>query len=342
MTASHLLALCFVLTAYGADLGPPPGICSAPEALTNVCAYQTPQSTTKVLVDLAGFTGRPVSPDRPRNYPQGDSTPHVRLATTPRSPPLFTDSIDVQRDPNLCTDHAAPTPDICSAEDESVLIRNEIINPASHDTDTSDMENFMKRLTGDGPKKDLKDAEPKIWTPEQKIIWIIFTGKDVPTNVCGYGFEMFSTMARTCTTPAYHTNISSPPPPPPLSFCCELLYIVTLVLISVALFLSTVCVFGFAKHFDKLTGVKVPCRELLFIFLTLFPAPGAAATQGLADQSSIQVAVYTNANTSTSMAAVDSVTSWAQLVTACAAPSANITLSPAFKMGAYTNEIDFG
>jgi hypothetical protein len=41
------------------------------------------------------------------------------------------------------------------------------------------------------------------------------------------------------------------------------------------------------------------------------------------------------------MAAVDTVTSWAQLVIACAAPSVNITLSPAFKMGAYTNEIDF-
>jgi hypothetical protein len=41
------------------------------------------------------------------------------------------------------------------------------------------------------------------------------------------------------------------------------------------------------------------------------------------------------------MVAVDTVTSWAQLVTACAAPSVNITLSPTFKMGAYTNEIDF-
>jgi hypothetical protein len=320
MTASHLLALCSLLTACGSDLGPPPGICSA---LTNVSAYQTLQSTAKVIVDLARFTGRPVSPCRPRSYPQGDSIYHARLATTPRSPPLFTDSI------------AAPTP-ICSAEDKSVLIRNEMINPASHATDTSDMENFMERLTGDGPKK---DAKPKIWTPGQKRIWIIFTEKDVPTNVCGYGPEMFSTMTRTCTTPAYQTNIS--PPPPPLSFCCELLYITTLVLISAALFLSTACVFGFAKQFDKLTGVKIPCRELLFVFLTLFPAPGAAATQGLADQSSIQVAVYTNASTSTSMAAVDSVTSWAQLVTACAAPSANITLSPAFKMGAYTNEIDF-
>jgi hypothetical protein len=28
-------------------------------------------------------------------------------------------------------------------------------------------------------------------------------------------------------------------------------------------------------------------------------------------------------------------------VTACAAPSAHITLSPAFKMGEYTKEIDF-
>jgi predicted outer membrane repeat protein len=100
-------------------------------------------------------------------------------------------------------------------------------------------------------------------------------------------------------------------------------------------------VFGLAKAFDKLTGVKIPCRELLFVFLTLFPAPGAAVTQALADQSSIQVAVYTNANASTSVFAVDAVTSWAQLVTACAAPSANIniTLSPAFQMGAYTKDI---
>jgi predicted outer membrane repeat protein len=51
--------------------------------------------------------------------------------------------------------------------------------------------------------------------------------------------------------------------------------------------------------------------------------------------------VYTNASASTSMVAVDTVASWAQLVTACVAPSASITLSPAFKMRAYTNEIDF-
>ena len=90
-----------------------------------------------------------------------------------------------------------------------------------------------------------------------------------------------------------------------------------------------------------LTGARIPCRELLFVFLTLFPAPGAAVTQALADQSSIQVVVHTNINASTSMVDVDDVASWAQLVTACAAPSASITLSPAFKMGAYTNEIDF-
>jgi hypothetical protein len=207
------------------------------------------------------------------------------------------------------------------------------------------MKDFMKRLTADddGPKK---DAKPKIWTPGQKSIWIIFanTKKDVPTNMCGYGRGSISTMTRTCNTPAwYHTNIPPPPPPPPLSFCCELLYIITLVLINAALLLSTACVFGFIKQFHKLTGVKIPCRELLFVFLTLFPAPGAAATHGeLADQSSIQTfAVHTNINTSTSMATVDTVTSWAQLVTACATPSANITLSPAFKMGVYTNEIDF-
>jgi hypothetical protein len=90
-------------------------------------------------------------------------------------------------------------------------------------------------------------------------------------------------------------------------------------------------VFGFAKQFDKLTAVKIPCRELLFVFLTLFPASGgAAATQGLAERS-IQVAVRTNTNTSTSMDTVSTVASWAQLVTVCAA----------FKMGAYTNEIDY-
>jgi hypothetical protein len=110
-----------------------------------------------------------------------------------------------------------------------------------------------------------------------------------------------------------------------------------------SLIVSTVCVFGLAKAFDKLAGVKIPCRELLFVFLTLFPAPGAAVTQALADQSSIQVVVHTNTNinASTSMVAVDAVASWKQLVTACAAPSANITLSPAFQMGAYTNQIDF-
>jgi hypothetical protein len=107
------------------------------------------------------------------------------------------------------------------------------------------------------------------------------------------------------------------------------------------LVVSTVCAFGLAKPFDKLRGFKIPCRELLFIFLTLFPAPGGAATQGLADQSSIQVAVHTNASPSTAMDAVDTVTSWAQLVTACNAASANITLSPMFQMGVYSNQIDF-
>jgi hypothetical protein len=114
----------------------------------------------------------------------------------------------------------------------------------------------------------------------------------------------------------------------------------TPILISMSLVVSTVCAFGLAKAFDKLTGVKIPC-QLLFIYLVLFPAPGAAATQGLADQSSIQVVVHTNINASTSMVAVDAVASWAQLVTACATPSANITLSPTFQMGAYNNEIDF-
>jgi hypothetical protein len=244
----------------------------------------------------------------------------------------LTDSIDV---------HVDPTPNICSAEDESVLIRNEMIYPAGHDTDTSDTENFMKRLTD--------DAKPM--TPGQKRMsgmWILFNAqKNFLKKICGYGHQLFYTMTRTCTTPAYHVNIP-PPPPPPMSFCCELLYSITLFVISAALFLSTACALGFAKCFDKLTGVKISCRELLFVFLALFPAPGAAAaaTQGLADQSSIQVVVHTNASTSMVEVdavnnMVDNVTSWAQLVTACAAPSANITLSPTFKMGAYTKEIDF-
>jgi hypothetical protein len=112
-------------------------------------------------------------------------------------------------------------------------------------------------------------------------------------------------------------------------------------MISAALLLSTACVFGFAKQFDKLTGVKIPCRELLFVFLTLFPTPGAAATQGLEDQSSILIDVHSNTSTSTAMAAVDTVTSWTQLVTACSRTSASITLSPTFQMGAYSNQIDF-
>jgi hypothetical protein len=334
MTASHLLALCFVLTAYGADLGPPLGFSSmsASEVPTNVSAYQTTQSTAKVIASLAGFTDCPVSPGRPRNYPQAATTPLVRLATSPRPPPRFTDSTN--------PDHADPTPNICSAEDESVPIRNEMFHPAGHYPDISDKQDFMKRLTGGGQKK---DAKPKIWTPGQTRMWILFAKKDALANMRESSPELFYTMTRTCTTPttpAYHSNIPPPPPPPLLTFFCELLYIITLSFISAALLLSTACAFGLAKAFDKLTGVRIPC-QLLFIFLTLFPAPGVAATQGLANQSSIQVAVYTNASASTSMIAVDTVASWAQLVTACAAPSANITLSPAFQMGAYTNEIDF-
>jgi hypothetical protein len=323
---SNLLTLFFVLTAYGADLAPPLGVSSESthEAPTNVSAYPTTQSATKSVADL---TRSAVLPRRPRNYPQGDFTPHARLATTPRSPPRLTDSIDVQRKPNVCT--ADPAQNICSAE--PVLSSNEMVWPASYDTDASDMGNFMKKLTGDATG--------------QKCTWVLFSKKNPPTNMCRNGPELSYTMTRTCIAPAYHSK-SPPPPPPPLSFCCELLCMITVSLISAALVLSTAGVFGFAKQFDKLTGVKIPCRELLFIFLTLFPAPGAAATQGLADQSSIQVAVYnttnaTNASASTAMAAVDTVTSWAQLVTACNATSANITLSPTFQMGVYSNQIDF-
>jgi hypothetical protein len=324
MIASHLL-LCFVLTAYDTDLGPPLGICSAPEALTNVCAY----STAKVIVGLTGFTDHPVSPGRPRIYPQETSTPLVRLATSPRPPPRFIDSIQVQRNPNLCTE---PTPNICSAENKSVLIRNEMIHPAGHDTDTSDMENFMKRLTD--------DAKPM--TIGHKHMWILFAKKNVSKNICGYGPQLFYTMTHTYTKPACLLNSSPrPPPPPPLSLCCKLLHIITVSLISAALLLRTAGVFGFAKQFNKLTGFKIPCWELLLVLLTLFP--GAAAVQGLINHNnSIQVVVHTNANASTftSMDVVDNdnVTSWAQLVTACAAPSANITLSRAFKMGVYFPE----
>jgi hypothetical protein len=203
------------------------------------------------------------------------------------------------------------------------------------------MKDFLAKLT-DGPKKDSKQ---KMLTRGHKLIWIIFAKMDVPANICGYGPQLFYTMTRTCIvpTPTYHSNHTPPPQPPQLSFCCELLYFITVLLINVSLFVSTTCVFGFTKHFVKLTGLKIPCRELLFIFLIVFPAPGDAATQGLANHhnSSIQVVVHTNTNASTAMDAVDNVTSWAQLVTACNRTSANITLSPAFKMGVYTNEIDF-
>jgi hypothetical protein len=125
MTAYQLLTPCFVITAYGFDLDPaPPGICSAPEALTNVCAYQTPQSTAKVTASLAGFADRPVSPDRPRNYPQKTSVPLFRLATPPRPPPLFTDSIDAQINPNRFTNHADPHPATRSSHDKPILVDN--------------------------------------------------------------------------------------------------------------------------------------------------------------------------------------------------------------------------
>jgi hypothetical protein len=342
MIAYQLLTSCFVLTAYGSDLGPPPGICSAPEVLTNVYAYQTPQSTAKITVGLTGFADRPVWPDRPRNYPQVTSIPLFRLATTPRSPPLLTVPVaDVQRDPNRFTDHGDPAPTTRSSHDKHVFADNLFCPPVSHDPDTSNKESFMKRLTGDGPKKDCKDTKPKPLEPGQELISILFTPKKTPKNICGYGPELFYTMTRTCTTPVYHSNIPPPPPPPPMPFFCELLYMITVSFISAVLLLSTACVFGLAKAFDKLTGVKIPCRgELLFVFLTLFPAPGSAVTQTLADQSSIQVVVHTISNASTAMADVDTVTSWAQLVTACRT-SANITLSPTFKMGVYTHEIDF-
>jgi hypothetical protein len=332
---SHLLTLCFVLTAHGTDLAPPLLISSesAHEAPTNVSAYPTTQSATKSVADL---TGSAILPCKPRDYPQGDFTLHVLLATTPRSPPP-----DVQRNPNLCTDHADPAQNICFAEDEPALTSNELVYPdshACHGTDTSsDIDKFMKRLLTcltDGPKKDAKPEKWWMLILEQKRIWIIATKKDAPANMCGNGPELFYTTTSTCPTPVYHSNI-------PLSFCCELLYVLTLILITMSLIVSTTCAFGLAKAFDKLRGVKIP-SPLLFIFLTLFPAPGVAATQGLVNQRSTQVAVYTNTSASTSMVAVDTVASWAQLVTVCgAAPSANITLSPAFKMGAYTNEIDF-
>jgi hypothetical protein len=264
---------------------------------------------------------------------QGNSIPQLRLATTPRSPPLLTDSIaDVQRDPNLFTDHADPAPATRSSYDKPVLAGKLSCPPVSHGPDTSGMKGFTKRLTSDGPKTGKKDTKPKMLTPGQKCIWIIVPKKHA--NMCGNGPALFYMMTRTCIAPTYHSDIP-PPPPPPLSFCCELLYVVTLILVSISLVVSIACAFGFDKRFNKLTGLKIPCRELLFVFLTLFPAPGAAATQRMADQSAIQVAVHTNASASTN------VTSWAQLVTACAAPSANITLSPVFQMGAYTNEIDF-
>jgi hypothetical protein len=309
MTAWHLLTLYFLLTAYGADLTPPLGDYSA-SASTNVSAYPTTQSTAKATTLDRTDIYRPVSAGRPQNYPQGDPP----LATIPYPPPLFTDYSDVQSNPNLFTSHTDPTPPTRSSYDTPVLVDFLLLPPVSHGTDTSNMKDSLKRLMRYG----------------QKQIWIIFAiKKDVPSNIilCGYGPGYFHTMTSTCTMP--------PSPHPPLSFCYELLYFITVFSISISLIVGTACAFGFAKCIDKLTGLKIPCSELLFIFLSLFPAPGMAA------QSSIQIAVYTNANASTSVVAVDTVTSWAQLVTACAAPRANITLSPTFQMGMYTNEIDF-
>jgi hypothetical protein len=279
---SHLLTLCFVLTAYGADLAPPLGISSdsAHEAPTNVSAYPTTQSAAKSVADLTGSASLPY---KPRDYPQGDSTPHPLLATTsPRPPPLFTDPINAQRNPNLCTDPADLARNICSAEVEPtvepVLTSNALVYPGSHachGTATSDIKNFMKRLLmDDGPKADAKPRKWWILIPEQPRIWIIANKKDAPANIRGCGPKLFYT--RTCTTPTtpvYHSNIP-PLPPHPLAL--------------------------------------------------------------------LQVAVYTNASAFTSMVAVDTPAAYsAQLVTACAAPSVNTTLSPTFQMGAYTNEIDF-
>ena len=79
---------------------------------------------------------------------------------------MFTDPIDGQMNPHLCTDYADPTPNICFAEDESVLIRNEMVHPAGHGADASDIESFMKRIlmhmhTYGWAKK--KDSKPRKW-----------------------------------------------------------------------------------------------------------------------------------------------------------------------------------
>jgi hypothetical protein len=237
------------------------------------------------------------------------------------------------------SDHADPTPATGSSHDQLVLVGNSFCPPVSHGADTSDMKDFLTNLTDDGPKTGKKDAKQKmLMTPGHKLIWSIFAKKEVPANICGYGPESFYMMTRTCTTYHFlHLNTPPPPPPPPLPFCCECLYFITVLSISVSLVASTACAFGFVKLFNKLTGLKIPCCELFFIFLILFPAPGAAATQGLANHHNSSI----NTNASTAMIAVDTVTSWAQLVTACNRTRANITLSPTFKMGVYTHEIDF-
>jgi hypothetical protein len=149
MTARHLLTLCFVLTAYGADLVPPLGFFSASssKAPTNVSTYLTTQLTAKAIVDLTGFADRSISPGRSRSHMQGKSIPQFRLATTPRSPPLLTDSIDVQRDPNLFTDHADPGPATRSSYDKPIIAGKLSCTRVSHGPDTSDMKEFTKRLT---------------------------------------------------------------------------------------------------------------------------------------------------------------------------------------------------
>jgi hypothetical protein len=91
-----------------------------------------------------------------------------------------------------------------------------------------------------------------------------------------------------------------------------------------------ICSFGLAKSFDKLTGVKIP-YQLFFIFLILFPAPGAVQVRMLNTSAS-----NTNVMVPSSVPWTD-VSDWAQLVSACAS-SGTVILSANFQMDGYTKD----
>jgi predicted outer membrane repeat protein len=272
---------------------------------------------------LTRFTDHSVAPDM--------HTLRAWLVTTQSSPPLFTG----QMNPNLCANHGDPTPNICFAQDKLILITNELIYPSA------DVGSLMKRVTT--PVSDLLNGEnAKPAGKRAKLGHCRDPHRKASPSSTFISPEAFFTM-----TPTFPHAAGSAPTICFFSWCSLLFGLAmgnVLWYPSAWLISNVLWLFG---HLLVLQHRKIlcckQCRVLLLVFLTVFPAPGAATAQGLANHhnSFIQIAVHTNTNASTSMVAVAPVTSWAQLVTECAASSANITLSPTFQMGAYSNQIDF-